>query len=78
MKTGESQNVIDGETVFANFMVLLCTQNFKTPNYCDSDVFTTDTTNKMYLTHISRMDFPIIINWVSPLSFLGALGVFFF
>ena len=23
------------------------------------------------------MDFPIIINWVSPLSFLGALGVIF-
>ena len=24
------------------------------------------------------MDFPIIINWMSPLSFLGVLGVFFF
>ena len=23
------------------------------------------------------MDFPIIINWVSPLSFLGVLGVIF-
>ena len=23
------------------------------------------------------MDFPNIINWVSPLSFLGMLGVFF-
>ena len=27
------------------------------------------------LTHICRMDFPIISIWVSPLSFLGALGV---
>ena len=27
------------------------------------------------LTHIWRMDFPIIIIWVSPLSILGALGV---
>ena len=26
-----------------------------------------------YLT----LDFPIIINWVSPLSFLGVLGVIF-
>ena len=24
------------------------------------------------------MDFPIIINWVSSLSFLGVLGVFFY
>ena len=29
------------------------------------------------LTHISRMDSPIIINWESPLSFLGVLGVVF-
>ena len=26
---------------------------------------------------ISRMDFPILIKWVSPLSFLGTLGVVF-
>ena len=30
---------------------------------------------KKGLTHICRMDSPIIINWVSPLSFLGASGV---
>ena len=29
------------------------------------------------LTQISRVDFPILINWVSPLSFLGAAGVMF-
>ena len=28
-----------------------------------------------FLTHIRRMDFPIIIIWASPLSFLGALDV---
>ena len=29
------------------------------------------------LNRILPMDFPIIINWVSPLSFLGVLGVIF-
>ena len=29
------------------------------------------------LTQISRVDFPILINWMSPLSFLGASGVIF-
>ena len=29
------------------------------------------------LTHICRMDFPIIIIWTSPLSILGESGVFF-
>ena len=29
------------------------------------------------LAHIRRMDLPIIIIWVSPLSFLGASGVIF-
>ena len=28
-----------------------------------------------FLTHICRMNFPIIIIWVSPLSLLGASGV---
>ena len=28
-------------------------------------------------TQISRVDFPIIINWMSPLSLLGASGVIF-
>ena len=32
---------------------------------------------KTLLTHISGMDFPIIIIRVSPLTFLGASGVFF-
>ena len=31
-------------------------------------------TNNTDLTHIGRMDFPIIIIWVSPRSCLGALG----
>ena len=30
------------------------------------------------LTHICRMDFPIIIIWTSPLSILGESGVFLF
>ena len=29
------------------------------------------------LTNILQMDSPIIINWVSPLSFVGVLGVRF-
>ena len=33
--------------------------------------------SEVFLTHIWRMDFPIIINLVSPLSFLGASGVIF-
>ena len=32
---------------------------------------------KLVLTHLGRMDFPILMNWMSPLSILGALGVFF-
>ena len=28
-------------------------------------------------THIWRMDFPIIIDWMSPRSFLGASGMIF-
>ena len=29
------------------------------------------------LTHMWRMDFPILINWMSPLPFLGASGMIF-
>ena len=29
------------------------------------------------LTHLGRMDFPILIIWISPFSFLGTSGVFF-
>ena len=33
--------------------------------------------SSLFLTHICLMDFPILINWVSPFPFLGVSGVLF-
>ena len=30
-----------------------------------------------FLTHILQMDSPVVINWMSPLSFLAVFGVIF-
>ena len=35
------------------------------------------TTVAIQLTHLWRMEFPIVIIWISPLSFFGAAGAIF-
>ena len=35
--------------------------------------------NNFYLTHSSRMEFPVLINWTSPFQFSGVMvGIFHF
>ena len=55
-------------------VVELCRETFqKTSEYLKGEL-----DGSYILTHIGRMDSPTIINWMSPLSFFGVLGVIFF